>query len=143
MSFRDATFLIGDAESLRCWLSFTDSKFSVIVTRGEVEAIHPKKTDALTQTFYFISFRTAADTICTELQDEKKATYKYLSISRSEYSWNHCGEEKKKALLGNTATNDKAESTLGGMTANIQRFGRIALSSAGAVSDMKRNAFLQ
>ena len=46
-------------------------------------------------------------------------------------------------MLGNTATNDEAESTLGGTTANIQRFGRIALSSAGAVSDMKRNAFLQ
>ena len=93
--------------------------------------------------FSFFSFRTAADAICTELQDEKKATYKYLSISGSEYSWNHCGEEKKKALLGNTATNDEAESTLGGTTANIQRFGRIALSSAGAVSDMNRNAFLR
>jgi hypothetical protein len=117
--------------------------FSVIVTRGKVEAIHSKKTDALTQTFYFISFRTAADAICTELQDKNKATYKYLSISRSKYLLNHCGEEKKKALLGNTATNDKAESTLGGTTANIKRFGRIALSSAGAVSEMKRNAFLR
>jgi hypothetical protein len=26
-------------------------------------------------------------------------------------------------LLGNTATNDEAESTLGGTTANIQQFG--------------------
>jgi hypothetical protein len=87
--------------------------------------------------------RTAADAICCELLDEKKATYKYLSISGSEYSWDYCGEEKKKALLGNTATNDEAESALGGATANIQRFGRIALSSAGAISDMKRNAFFQ
>jgi len=93
--------------------------------------------------FSFFSFRTAANAICTELQDEKKATYKYLSISGSEYSWNHCGEEKKKALLGNTATNNEAESTLGGTTANIQRFGRIAQSSAGAVSDMNQNAFLR
>jgi hypothetical protein len=46
-------------------------------------------------------------------------------------------------LLGNTATNDEAESTLGGTTANIQRFGQIALSSAGSVSDMKQNAFLK
>ena len=95
------------------------------------------------KTLSFISFRTVVDAICTELQNKKKAVYKYLSISGLEYSWNHCGEEKKKALLGNTATNDEAESTLGGTTANIQRFGRIALSSAGAVSDMKRNAFLQ
>jgi hypothetical protein len=67
--------------------------------------------------------RTAANIICTEIQDKKKAKYKYLSISGSEYSWNHCGEEKKKALLGNSATNDEAESTLGGTTANIQQFG--------------------
>ena len=87
--------------------------------------------------FSFISFRIAADAICTELQDKTKATYKYLSISGSVYSWNYCGEEKKKVLLGNTASNDEAESTLGGTTANIQRFGRIALSSTGAVSDMK------
>jgi hypothetical protein len=40
--------------------------------------------------------RTAADAICTELQDEKKATYKYLSISGLDYSWNHCGGEEKK-----------------------------------------------
>ncbi len=71
------------------------------------------------------------------------SSFEHLLISGSEYSWNHCGEEKKKALLGNSATNDEAESTLGGTTANIQRFGRIALSSAGAVSDMKRNAFLK
>ncbi len=105
--------------------------------------IVPKKTKLLTQTFSFISFRTAADAICTELQDKKKATYKYLSISGSEYLWNHCGEEKKKALLGNTATNDKAESALGGTTAHVQQFGQIALSSAGAVSDMKQNAYLK
>jgi hypothetical protein len=102
-----------------------------------------KKIKLLTQTFSFVLFRTAADAICTELQDEKKATHKYLSISGLEYLWNHCGEEKKKALLGNTATNDEAESTLGGTTANIQQFGRIVLSSAGAVSDMKQNAYLK
>jgi hypothetical protein len=87
--------------------------------------------------------RSAADAIRTELQDKKKATYKYLLISGSEYSWNHSGDEKKKALLENTATNDKGERTLGGTTANIQQFGKIALSSAGAVSDMKQNAFLK
>jgi hypothetical protein len=53
MIIRDATFLV-ISESWRCWLSFTQSKFSVIVTRGEVVAIHPKKTDSLTQTFFFL-----------------------------------------------------------------------------------------
>ncbi len=80
-------------------------------------------TDVKTGQCFIELARTAANAICTELQDEKKVTYKYLLISELEYSWNHCGEEKKKALLGNTATNDKAESTLGGTTANIQRFG--------------------
>jgi hypothetical protein len=75
------------------------------------------------------------------LQDTKKATYKNLLLSGLKYSWNNCGEEKKKAVLGNTVTNDKAESTLGGTTANIQQFGQIALSSAGTVSDMKHSAF--
>ena len=78
----------------------------------------------------------AADAILTELHDEKKATNKYLSSSGSEYSWDFCSEERKKALLGTTATNDQAESTLGGCTSQVQRFGRIALSSAVAVSDM-------
>jgi hypothetical protein len=32
---------------------------------------------------------------------------------------------------------------LGGTTANIQQFGRIALSSAGAISDMRRNVFFR
>jgi len=44
--------------------------------------------------------------------------------------------------MGIQATNDEAESVLGGATANIQRYGRISLSGAGAVGDMKRNAFL-
>ena len=64
-----------------------------------------------------------------------------MSTSKSEYSWKYCSEERKKALLGNKATNDEAESTLGGTTAQIQKLGRIALSSAAAVSTMKRNAF--
>jgi hypothetical protein len=40
------------------------------------------------------------------------------------------------------ATNDEAESVLGGATANIQQYGHISLSGVGAVGDMKCNAFL-
>ena len=85
--------------------------------------------------------KIAATTILTELHDTKKATNKYLSSSGSEYSWMHCSAARKTALLGTTATNDQAESTLGGCTAQIQKFGRISLSSAAAVSDLKRNGF--
>jgi hypothetical protein len=50
-------------------------------------------------------------------------------------------DECKQTLLGVAATNDEAESVLGGTTANIQRYGRINLSNASAVSDAKRNSF--
>ena len=86
--------------------------------------------------------KTAAEAILTELYDEGKATYKYLSRSKSEYCWKHCSEERKSALLGNKATNDEAESTLGGTTYQVQKYGRINLSNAAGVSDLKRNAFL-
>lgn len=64
--------------------------------------------------------------------------------SGSEYSHNHCGSEKKKAMLGRKATNeDEAESALGGATAQVQEYGRINISSAAAISDMNRNKYLQ
>ena len=84
----------------------------------------------------------AATAIPTELHDEKKATNTYLSSSGSEYSWKYCSNERKTALLGTTATNDQAESTLGGCTSQIQQYGRIALSSASAIADMNRNGYM-
>ena len=81
-------------------------------------------------------------TIIIELLDQHKATYKYLSCSKSEFSYMYASEERKKSLMGITATKNEAKSVLGGETANIQRYGRINLSGAGAVGDMKRNAFL-
>jgi hypothetical protein len=84
----------------------------------------------------------AASTIIRELLDQNKATYKYLSVSESEFSHRYSTVERKQSLMGIRATNDEAESVLGGATANIQRYGRISLSGAGAVGDMKRNAFL-
>ena len=67
-----------------------------------------------------------------ELTDEKKATWKYLNISKSPYCWECMSDERRQTLLGVAATNDKAESVLGGTTANIQRFGRINLTNASA-----------
>ena len=108
----------------RCWLVIRKagvvgyllltSKISSLSREAKLWRFIRRRLIDSPKTLSFISFRTAVDAICTELQNKKKAVYKYLSISGLEYSWNHCGEEKKKALLGNTATNDKAESTLGG-----------------------------
>ena len=100
-------------------------------------------TNVRTSEMLFVLAKTAAKAIYDKLRDESKPTFKYLSISGSEYSWNGCGEARKKALLGKKATNDEAESALGGMTSNIQRYGRINISCAGAISDAKRNKFLQ
>ncbi len=87
--------------------------------------------------------KTVANTILNELHDKNKATFKYLSSSGSEYSRKHCTEDRKRSHIGKMATNDEAESTLGGTTAQIQKFGKIALSDAAAVSSMKRNAFME
>ncbi|KAL7546176.1 hypothetical protein ACHAWF_015185 [Thalassiosira exigua] len=76
-----------------------------------------------------------------ELLDETKATHKYLSVSGSEYSFEHCPESVKKDMLGAMATNDLAESSFAGVTSQLQSFGRIAMCSAAAVSDAKRNKF--
>ena len=84
----------------------------------------------------------AISVIMTELLDETKATYKYLSISKSIYSWNYCPDHVKKAMLGKMVTNDPAESSFAGVTAQIQSYGRIDLCNAAAVSDITRNKFL-
>jgi hypothetical protein len=71
--------------------------------------------------------------IIQDVFDQRKAMWKYLSLSGSDYCWDKCTREQKEALLSITATKDEAESILGGTTGNIQRFGHINLSSAAAV----------
>jgi hypothetical protein len=51
-------------------------------------------------------------------------------------------DEQKQLLMGIRSTNNEAESVLSGTTANIQQYGHISLSGAGAVGDMKHNDFL-
>ena len=82
------------------------------------------------------------EAIRTELLDQTKATYKYLSISGSHFSFDHCPESTKIAMLGMMATNDYAESSFAGVTAQVQTYGRIGMHGAAAVSDMQRNKFL-
>ena len=77
-----------------------------------------------------------------ELIDESKATYKYLSISNSEFSFKHCPEDVKEVMLGKMASNDLAESSFAGVTAQVQCYGRVGMSAAAAVSDVSRNGFL-
>ena len=51
-----------------------------------------------------------------ELHNKNKASYKYLSSSRSSFSYVHCPDEIKEGILGKMATNDLAESSFGAVT---------------------------
>ena len=77
-----------------------------------------------------------------ELRNTNKASYKYLSSSGSLFSYNHCPESIKQDMLGKIATNDPAESSFAGVTSQIQKYSRISISGAAAISDMQRNKFL-
>jgi hypothetical protein len=85
--------------------------------------------------------RVAAQGILDELHDEKKATWKYLSVSESTVSFLGCPKEVKEGLYGREATNDRSESALGGTTQQLQQYGRIGIANAAAISDAKRNGY--
>jgi hypothetical protein len=104
------------------------------------ELFHPSdNTNKATDSRLVELAPVAAQALLDELHDEKKATYKYLSISESEYCVLGCPSEVQKALCGLEATNNMSESALGGATRQLQQFGRISISNAAAVSDAERN----
>ena len=108
------------------------------------ELFHPKDdTNKATDERLVELARIAATAMLQELHDEKKATYKYLSVSESDHSWKGCSDRVKEALLGKEATNDRAESALGGTTQQVQAYGRIGINNAAAVSDAKRNGYFK
>ena len=80
-----------------------------------------------------------SESFLRELRDANKASYKYLTSSGSSFSYTHCPEEIRKDMIGKWATNDIAESCFGGVTSHIQRYSRINISNAAAVSDIQRN----
>lgn len=55
--------------------------------------------------------------------------------------WQNCSDDVKTALQGLKATNDEAESALGGATHEIQKAGRVHIPSDAAVSDVRRSGF--
>ncbi len=77
-----------------------------------------------------------------EMVDKKKGTWQFLSDLGGKLSFDHCSEEDKLALCGMMAVNDLTESSFAGLTAQVQVFGRIGMTNAAAISDMKRNGFL-
>ena len=83
------------------------------------------------------------EALVVEMEDEKKTTYKYLSISGLEFSYQHCPEDFKKSMVGKMASNDLAESSFAGVTAQVQCYVRIGMSAAAEGSDVGINGFLR
>ena len=79
--------------------------------------------------------------IIKDLEDKTKTTYKYLSISRTDYSCEHCPDPTRKAMLGKMVTNDLAESSFAGVKSQIQTYGRIGMCNTKDISNISRNVY--
>jgi len=75
-----------------------------------------------------------------ELHDENKATWRYLSISGSESSFQGSPKEVKEGLHGCDTKHDRSESALGRTTHQLQLIG---IANAAAVSDAKTNGYFR
>ena len=94
-----------------------------------------KSTDEMTRHLGSIT----ASAILQELRDETKATSYYLSSIQGKSSWGKTSVQSHQAGLRKIAVNDPAESSFGGTTRQLQCFGRIGLTNAGGVDQVKRN----
>ena len=77
-----------------------------------------------------------------ELEDPKKETQKYISAFEREFSYDHCSNKEKNAMMGKMSVNDLAESLFAGVTAQLQVYRQVGMHGAAAVSDIGRNNFL-
>ena len=100
-------------------------------------------TNAATDEHLVQLARVAAQGILDKLHDQKKATCKYLSILGSHFLYQECPPNVRNALLGQDATNDRSESALGGTTHQLQKYGRINITNAAAMSDAKTNGYFR
>jgi hypothetical protein len=98
-------------------------------------------TNAATDEHLVELAKVAAAGILDELHDEKKATWKYLSVLGSPLSYQGCPADVKENLKGREATNDRSEGALGQTTHQLQKYGHIDLTNAAAVSDAKTNGY--
>ena len=109
---------------------FTKRRMSVVARRSGAKVMHMQlawselfnptnKTNIDTTTRVVELGTVAMTTLLREFHDPKKVSHKYFSVSKSEFSWEHCPEQIKQATLGVMAVNDVAESALGGCTRNV------------------------
>ncbi len=106
------------------------------------ELFHPSNlTNAATDKRLVQLAKVAAQGILDEVHDQKKATWKYLSILGLHFLYQGCPPDVWNDLLGHEATNDRSEIALGGTTHQLQKYGRIGISNTAAVSDAKTNGY--
>jgi hypothetical protein len=106
------------------------------------ELFHPSDlTNAVTDEQLVELAIVVAQGILDELHNEKKATWKYLSVLEPPLSYQGCPAEVKENLKGREATNDRSKSALGGTTHQLQKYGRIGLTNKAAVSDAQTNGY--
>ena len=104
------------------------------------EIFNPRNETNIDTTTWVVELGTfTMVTLLREFHNPKKASHKYFSVSKSQFSWEHCPDCIKQATLGVMAVNNVAESALGGCTRNVLTGNQIHLSSAAAISDSKRN----
>ena len=65
-----------------------------------------------------------------------------MSEYGTEYSLYGSSYHLKEALIGFIAVNDLAEGSFAGVTAQLQVFGEIGMTSAAAIYNMASNGFL-
>jgi hypothetical protein len=121
---------------------FTKRRMLVVARRSGAKVMHMQlawselfnptnETNIDTTTCVVELGMVAMTTLLREFHDPKKASHKYFSVSKSEFSWEHCPEQIKQATLGVMAVK---------MLLRVLWEGgnRIHLSSAAAISDAKR-----
>ncbi len=104
------------------------------------ELFHPQQAvNQATRDMTIRLGRIAVETILRELRDPKKATSNYLSSVNGEYSWENTSTEDHEALKDRVANNDLSESAHGGTSHQINLWGRILLTNAAGMDQVRRN----
>ena len=154
----DKIFMFGIFKELReelkpfqeYWLHMFDNKRMAVIDDSSTKVTHfsivcnelfepttQTNIDSSTITKYLAV--AAANALLEELRDTRKATSKYLSSSQSEFCWGGITPKNHTAGLNKMAVNDPAERSFGALTGQLQSFGRIGLTNAAGVSQVRTN----
>ena len=131
---------------------FTDKKTvsignkEVLLSKLRDELFDPQLESNQDSTQHLLQLvEVIAERAIKEMTDENKAIHRYISANGKDkaiYSHRHSSSARQESLRGVPATNDNAESALGGATYQLQQFGRIGIKHFAAINDLRRNNWL-